>query len=171
MPFRVSASGVVSYSAPTQFTGFIHAGTWADERRVERLKELWAEGLSARTIAAELGEGVSRNAVIGKVHRLGLAGRVTVFRAPRRVPERSAPRARSATARPPRAYPQPVILSGAPEAKMLPFGKLKRSTCHWPIGDPLLPGFGFCGHATVPGGQPYCAHHQCKGHQSGRAAA
>ena len=47
--------------------------TWTDER-VELLKKLWADGLSASQIAAELG-GVTRNAVIGKVHRLGLSGR------------------------------------------------------------------------------------------------
>ena len=46
---------------------------WTDDR-VERLKKLWAEGLSASQIAAQLG-GVSRNAVIGKVHRLSLPGR------------------------------------------------------------------------------------------------
>ena len=47
---------------------------WTDER-VEKLKKLWSEGLSASQIAAQLG-GVSRNAVIGKVHRLNLPGRV-----------------------------------------------------------------------------------------------
>ncbi len=47
--------------------------TWSDER-VEQLKRLWSEGRSASQIAAEIG-GVSRNAVIGKVHRLGLSGR------------------------------------------------------------------------------------------------
>ena len=47
--------------------------TWTDER-VELLKKLWADGLSASQIAAELG-GVTRNSVIGKVHRLGLSGR------------------------------------------------------------------------------------------------
>jgi GcrA cell cycle regulator len=46
---------------------------WTDER-VERLKKLWADGLSASQIAGELG-GITRNAVIGKVHRLGLSGR------------------------------------------------------------------------------------------------
>ena len=46
---------------------------WTDER-VETLKKLWADGLSASQIAAELG-GITRNAVIGKVHRLGLSGR------------------------------------------------------------------------------------------------
>ena len=48
--------------------------SWTDER-VEMLKKLWADGLSASQIAAKLG-GVSRNAVIGKVHRLGLSNRV-----------------------------------------------------------------------------------------------
>ncbi|MEP0942851.1 MAG: GcrA family cell cycle regulator [Rhizobiaceae bacterium] len=47
--------------------------SWTDER-VARLAKLWAEGLSASQIAADLG-GVTRNAVIGKVHRLGLSGR------------------------------------------------------------------------------------------------
>ena len=48
---------------------------WNDER-VELLKKLWADGLSASQIASRLG-GVTRNAVIGKVHRLGLSGRAT----------------------------------------------------------------------------------------------
>src|SRR5690606_10360477 len=47
--------------------------SWTDER-VELLKRLWADGLSASQIAGELG-GVTRNAVIGKVHRLSLSGR------------------------------------------------------------------------------------------------
>ena len=46
---------------------------WTDER-VELLRKLWADGLSASMIAVELG-GITRNAVIGKVHRLGLSGR------------------------------------------------------------------------------------------------
>ncbi|WP_323005047.1 GcrA family cell cycle regulator [Pseudorhodobacter sp.] len=49
--------------------------SWTDER-VETLKKMWAEGQSASQIAKELG-GVTRNAVIGKVHRLGLSNRVT----------------------------------------------------------------------------------------------
>src|SRR5262245_65830850 len=51
---------------------------WNDER-VELLKKLWADGLSASQIAGRLG-GVTRNAVIGKVHRLGLSGRATTSR-------------------------------------------------------------------------------------------
>jgi GcrA cell cycle regulator len=48
--------------------------SWTDER-VELLRKLWSQGLSASQIAAELGHGITRNAVIGKVHRLGLSGR------------------------------------------------------------------------------------------------
>jgi len=57
-----------------------------DRRAVELLKKLWADGLSASQIAGELG-GITRNAVIGKVHRLGLSGRA-------KSPSSSAPRAR-----------------------------------------------------------------------------
>src|SRR5664279_711646 len=60
---------------------------WTEER-VELLKKLWLEGLSASQIAGVLGEGVTRNAVIGKVHRLKLTGRAK--------PANSTPRARSA---------------------------------------------------------------------------
>src|SRR5260370_21503950 len=59
--------------------------SWTDER-VETLKKLWADGLSASQIAAELG-GITRNAVIGKVHRLGLSGRA-------KSPSSTAPRPR-----------------------------------------------------------------------------
>lgn len=72
---------------------------WTDER-VELLKKLWSEGLSASQIAAELG-GVTRNAVIGKVHRLGLSGRAKAApsAAPRlRKPAAAAPAARVAAA-------------------------------------------------------------------------
>jgi GcrA cell cycle regulator len=61
--------------------------TWTDER-VEMLKKLWTDGLSASQIAAELG-GITRNAVIGKVHRLGLSGRA-------KSPSSAAPRPRKA---------------------------------------------------------------------------
>src|SRR5205085_8782161 len=61
--------------------------TWSDDR-VEQLKKLWESGLSASQIAAELG-GITRNAVIGKVHRLGLSGRA-------KAPSSAVPRQRKA---------------------------------------------------------------------------
>ena len=64
--------------------------TWSDDR-VEQLKKLWEAGLSASQIAAELGN-VTRNAVIGKVHRLGLSGRAKSPPRRRRGSARRAPR-------------------------------------------------------------------------------
>ena len=79
---------------PTQVIGN-EKMPWTDER-VELLKKLWTEGHSASQIAARLGMGVTRNAVIGKVHRLNLSGRVTQPRsteprAPRKTREPSHP--------------------------------------------------------------------------------
>lgn len=71
--------------------------TWTDER-VALLKKLWMEGLSASQIAGELSGGVTRNAVIGKVHRLKLSARAKpTSAAPRaKTPRPSAPRRVSA---------------------------------------------------------------------------
>ncbi|WP_180898296.1 GcrA family cell cycle regulator [Martelella soudanensis] len=71
--------------------------SWTDDR-VEKLKQLWSEGLSASQIANQLG-GVTRNAVIGKVHRLSLPGRAKSGGAPSQSPTRVT--ARNTT--PPRA--------------------------------------------------------------------
>lgn len=95
--------------------------SWTDER-VETLKRMWAEGQSASQIAKELG-GVTRNAVIGKVHRLGLSNRVTggtvrdedevEAPAPAAPPRAEAPR----PAEPPRVEPAPVRPAPAPAAE------------------------------------------------------
>ncbi|HEY9235306.1 MAG TPA: GcrA family cell cycle regulator, partial [Phenylobacterium sp.] len=84
---------------------------WTDER-VESLKKLWQDGLSASQIAKQLG-GVTRNAVIGKVHRLGLSGRAApskparpVFKAPRPARPVAAPAA-------PRRIQEPVVATAA----------------------------------------------------------
>jgi GcrA cell cycle regulator len=145
--------------------------SWTDER-VEMLKKLWADGLSASQIAAELG-GITRNAVIGKVHRLGLSGRAksASSSAPRprkarahshmlRVP-RSSIRGNTALAH---AYdydidPQPEFIDN-----IIPIGQrrtlleLTEETCRWPIGDPGSADFFFCGGQTITG-LPYCGYH------------
>lgn len=61
-----------------------HEGAWTDDR-VGRLKKLWGEGWSAARIAGDLGLGVTRNAVIAKIHRLGLSNRPNAA-APTRLP-------------------------------------------------------------------------------------
>ncbi len=80
--------------------------SWTDER-VELLKKMWTEGQSASQIAKELG-GVTRNAVIGKVHRLGLSNRV----------EGPAPSAAAvpAAARPGADRAEPATMAAAPAA-------------------------------------------------------
>ena len=138
---------------------------WTDER-VETLKKLWLDGLSASQIAKQLG-GVTRNAVIGKVHRLGLSGRAapshpsrTTFKAPRppRPISMPAPRPRSLAPRahavsPQRAGPF-VELPGT--ATVLTLGA---HMCKWPIGDPSSNDFTFCGRRAGEGDGPYCADH------------
>jgi len=153
--------------------------SWTDER-VSRLSKLWAEGLSASQIAADLG-GVTRNAVIGKVHRLGLSGRVKPAgggaNKPRRKP--AAPRAKytrssNRSGGGPRtagatalkmdedievAYqPKPVEDVVVPISRKLTLMELTETTCKWPTGDPTMPGFSFCGHNSAED-KPYCEYH------------
>ncbi|HUZ11308.1 MAG TPA: GcrA family cell cycle regulator [Caulobacteraceae bacterium] len=136
---------------------------WTDER-VEMLKKLWLDGLSASQIAKQLG-GVTRNAVIGKVHRLGLSGRAVpshpsrpAFRAPRppRPVPAPAPRPRALEPRTHAPAPRPVVLVDLPgTATVLTLG---RHMCKWPIGDPASSDFAFCGRSAVEE-TPYCADH------------
>jgi GcrA cell cycle regulator len=145
--------------------------TWSDDR-VEQLKKLWEAGLSASQIAAELGN-VTRNAVIGKVHRLGLSGRA-------KSPSSAAPRQRKArpaqhmmrVSRPvsrgntalAHAFevelePDPIAYDNVvPMSQRLSLLQLNEATCHWPVGDPASPDFFFCGGKALAG-LPYCAHH------------
>jgi GcrA cell cycle regulator len=138
---------------------------WTDER-VATLKKLWLEGLSASQIAKQLG-GVTRNAVIGKVHRLGLSGRATpsqpartVFKAPRAPRPVSqapaAPRRVAAEASAPMPAPRPVYRVEEPgSATVLTLGA---HMCKWPIGDPSTESFTFCGRRASDGA-PYCIEH------------
>ena len=145
---------------------------WTDER-VTLLRKLWAEGLSASQIAKQLG-GVTRNAVIGKVHRLGLAGRATPSR-PAKRPVRtarprvmgpSAPRLRMPSTMPTVVIPdlEPMKLEDGKAANVL---TLNESMCKFPIGDPTDPDFAFCGRGSSGG--PYCADHARLAYQPSQA--
>lgn len=156
---------------------------WTDER-VEKLKKLWAEGLSASQIAAQLG-GVSRNAVIGKVHRLSLPGRAkaggnqasrpakratSAPRAPnyasQRTTTRTVSRSAGATALKEvietevfeEAEIQPASNVVVPISRRLGLTELTERTCKWPVGDPMKDDFHFCGNDS-PESSPYCAYH------------
>lgn len=89
--------------------------SWTEER-IERLKAMWTEGATASQIADELG-GVSRNAVIGKAHRLGLEARPSPVK-PGEEKEHRAPAAAAPTPKPApteRPAPRPAAAAAAPE--------------------------------------------------------
>lgn len=147
---------------------------WTDER-VEILKKLWMEGLSASQIANKMG-GVTRNAVIGKVHRLGLSGRATTSRVSRSRPRK--PRVPSNPARnsvfrsagntalkadpnyQPEVEPEPAVVHelNIPPGERASILTLNENTCRWPIGDPGAEDFHFCG-IKPSAGMPYCPYH------------
>lgn len=138
---------------------------WTDER-IAQLKAGWEGGMTASQIAEQLGEGVSRNAVIGKAHRLGLESRPSPVKAgedtdaaPAATPSAAAAAVSPAIA-PPAAAPRPAA------KKPVRTGKAARTTlldlnekiCKWPIGHPGDADFHFCGKASQAG-FPYCTEH------------
>ncbi len=133
---------------------------WTEER-VAILKKLWLEGLSASQIAKQLG-GVTRNAVIGKVHRLGLSGRATPSQPPRPVYKAPRPaRPVAGTTLAPRrilpASPEPHPVYYVEEPGSATVLTLGAHMCKWPIGDPASDGFTFCGRRIGEGS--YCQEH------------
>ena len=157
--------------------------SWTDER-VELLKKLWAEGLSASQIASELG-GITRNAVIGKVHRLGLSGRgKTTAQQPKARKPRTTNTTAPARPRPTRSVgntalkadyepaPSPVVVARPSPVHELEIPPEERATilslnehrCKWPIGDPTREDFYFCGRHKEAG-KPYCDHHASVAYQ------
>ena len=152
--------------------------SWTDQR-VELLSRLWLEGRSASQIAGELGLGVTRNAVIGKVHRLGLAGRpksaaITQSRSKPKLVARSSPEERSKPEPvfdrvvtpiqiPIKSYIAPVQQTSSdvviPFSERVTIMDLRESSCRWPMGDPTSTEFRFCGARTGMVAGPYCLAH------------
>ena len=152
---------------------------WTEER-IETLKKLWTDGLAASQIAAELG-GITRNAVIGKTHRLGLPQRV-VAPQPKpwieaRVHERTWQRwKRKAAQRAVPAVVKPVTgsainsaINSAISANPVTLLELCWHHCRWPVEAPGKPMM-YCGAAACAGSS-WCAQHYRDAHvQRGRAA-
>lgn len=136
--------------------------TWTTER-IEQLRSFVVSGLTCSQIAAEI--GVTRNAVIGKIHRLGLAsGRPTG--APKQAHPPRHRRPRLATQRrllqliyaetPPTAGPKPpALVDSAQPCSLL---EIAQGKCRWPLSDPGAADFAFCGNEAI-GGLSYCAGH------------
>jgi GcrA cell cycle regulator len=125
--------------------------SWTDER-VALLKKLWGEGKTAAEIAHALG-GVTRNAVIGKAHRLKLSNRVSPIQQNNKKP----------VGKP--VEDKPLMRKVANDTAIsdmdiegVSLSELKDKMCRWPIGDPKEPDFRFCGCQSIAG-LPYCGDH------------
>lgn len=123
--------------------------SWSDDR-VAVLKKLWGEGKTAAEIAKELGEGVTRNAVIGKAHRLKLSSRMSPIQQNKK---KVKPVSENAT--PPRRVMKKVPVYLGKQVKM---EDLRDKMCRWPNGDPQTDDFSFCGCQTMES-MPYCETH------------
>jgi GcrA cell cycle regulator len=147
---------------------------WTDER-IELVKTLWSQGVSARRIARELGDDISRSAVLGKVHRLGI-----VQTSPNSGAQRSESKNARFAARRERdvagelpgsqrrlpawvrnAEPyvdNPLVDADIPAPQRRVLLELSGRACRWPVGDPSHSDFFFCG-AEAFQGKPYCVAH------------
>jgi len=116
---------------------------WTQDR-INLLKRLWPEGRSAETIAQELGGGLTRNAVLGKVARLGLSE------------VRTGDRPQRATAH--RVPPEP------PPDGVATILSVRRTDCRWPYGEPGDAAFRLCGRSSERGA--FCAAHAAIAYRS-----
>lgn len=145
---------------------------WTDEM-VEDLKKMWKEGLTTGEIGKRL--NVSKNSIVGKVHRLGLSGRPSPIKKKEDDTEASAPQSikkDSVTKTAPKAVKEkeapkaaPIKETPAPHRDSRRSGNscisvtdLDNHTCRWPLGDPKDENFHFCGK-KVRVGQTYCEEH------------
>jgi GcrA cell cycle regulator len=149
---------------------------WAEETIV-RLRALWDEGLSTAEIGRRL--GVSKNAVVGKAHRLDLPARPSPIRRDGSggAPRRTTPRRVAGPTLPPLSSTASLAAAGGgssilapmapkpipapPPARIVPapprpYGRIV--TCCWPLGEPGTRSFRFCDEASEPG-KPYCSDH------------
>jgi GcrA cell cycle regulator len=160
--------------------------TWTNDR-IASLKQMWAEGASAAAIAERLG-GLSRSAVLGKIHRLrpslakepSVAKKISVAKktsvakkkraAAKTAHKPTAPEQRGPT-RPVAPSPQPQTNESRQRGKSLL--ELTNDTCRWPHGEPGTRGFFFCGApgADLEGGKPYCVPHARRAYGSAEIAA
>lgn len=151
---------------------------WTPER-TELLRTLWDRGFSASQIAYRLGEGISRNSVLGKAHRLGIVingQRTAAYGKSVRAKKRPSVAANLSklekrlfgkymsgfnadrTANSDKSVSEAAISPTDEDIARVQFSELEAHHCKYPIGDPRQSGFGFCGLERVPG-SPYCMPH------------
>ena len=125
--------------------------SWTEDR-LKKLKTLWNKGLSISQIGEEL--GVTRNAIAGKAHRIGL-------------PKRQSPISGAAAKKPAKKTAPPDPDRPLPLRLALRKIKWSRNSCVWPTGDPKTVEFSFCGEKIEPG-KPYCPNHCAEAYTNSR---
>ena len=133
--------------------------TWTEER-VSELTRLWETGSSATVIGKTL--GVTKNAVIGKAHRLGLSSRPSPVKKPAQARRKAAAPKKEA---PVALAPPPVEPEPSEKPEKITILELTDRICKWPLGHPGEDDFQFCGRTSIVG-QPYCAFHGAMAYQA-----
>ena len=159
--------------------------SWTDER-IAILKKLWKDGKSAAEIAKTLSKGVTRNAVIGKAHRMGLSGRPSPIK--KSTSKSGKKSAKSSKKKINEVKRDKKLIAPSSKGKLATSSKettksgkskkedlppsggvslldLTERMCKWPIGDPREEDFTFCGRNS-DGGTPYCPTHAAMAYQS-----
>lgn len=155
---------------------------WKDEH-VERLTALWKFGgwpasVIAMMMNEEFGLRLTRNAVLGKAHRLGLLGQDRPMKAEMvkarysRIVPAVKKKAKAVKVVPiaPIAPIAPLPPTPADDRVRVTLADLEQHHCRWPVGDPKEAGFGFCGLSRVLGA-PYCADHMRRATEPPRVKA
>lgn len=140
--------------------------SWTPEL-IKELKKLWKKGLTTGEIGRVI--GMSKNAVVGKAHRLGLESRPSPIKREEAPKKEKASRVIKKVTKPAPKKEQPAAVETAEPVKAVKKTKsgknkgvklvdLKPTSCRWPEGDPKDPDFHFCGKEAVPG-KSYCEEH------------
>lgn len=140
--------------------------SWTPEL-IKELKKLWKKGLTTGEIGRVI--GMSKNAVVGKAHRLGLESRPSPIKREEAPKKEKASRVIKKVTKPVPKKEQQVAVETAEPVKAVKKTKsgknkgvklvdLKPTSCRWPEGDPKDPDFHFCGKEAVPG-KSYCEEH------------
>jgi GcrA cell cycle regulator len=130
---------------------------WTDEV-IARLRALWAEGLSTAEIGRRL--NISKNAVVGKAHRLNLAARPSPIRRHEGsgAVRPAQPKRTQGPTLPPLSASVSAPVAGLRAIMPAPKYSQRATPCCWPIGEPGKPSFHFC-NAEAAAGKPYCEAH------------
>src|SRR5580704_7023704 len=184
--FRAKISFKAGFSASSKprirTLGAARIMSWT-EQKIQMLKEMWGHGYSASEIAKRLG-GLTRNAVIGKAHRLKLSSRPSPIKRDEEgragmPPDVITPIVRTSKKRammrqlPPVALPSTIkpvkenlsALDSLKRTEGIAVTKAGERHCRWPIGDPRSPDFRFCGCSAYEG-LPYCIDHARMAYQN-----